>query len=873
MADDTIVDSPVSIKPPISPWSGTSGTTYGKSAISEARTRFYDAFRKESIAFDRQRKSHDTEYNFILLVTSFCAANLSAFVQHNKNTSFSQILTDPTPEQALLFHALVIFLFVAFLAILAKQASKRSALIEIRDSSLKEGRYRARRVPNVNKSVVFALIIEWLVLAVNLALVGTVLLLLRSVWTMHRSPVPISVATVASCIGLIVLAIPVPTWLTIRSTGTLIPITRSLTKDFVDTKTGRKPPVRRRSTMPPKKPTDPLPSPVTDEAAVRRFLIRETEREGYETDSQCVSWMFARNIDSDVSNAILGFIPEIVWHSGIQSTPLIQVYDVLLQCFSPSTEESKPVLIPHMREKATDAAKAFIHLFIQRQCIGDEDQELIDQLKKKSNTPLSWRKQGNDQDLDSMLGLVDKLLEHDVTISWNKFVLSFNHHSWLSHILLYRAWDTTRDNGNLTPDVAGFIEYTMALDPPAASAIETDCLLMIGLLVGIPIHTDDLLVSDKSEEFGTILKQMFVKLGETFSKHTEGQNLDAQMEALRLVTPMIGNQIAQLSYELFHTIMASSIPEDLKWEAARLTMNGAYNWDKYLPWVEDPKDVLAFLEHHFELQAKGENQDTSITNALRALAYASGKETMEALKKFDCTKSGYVKGICRSFKDEKPFQLRKAILFYIPLVESRWFDPAVEVLDEDGRRDFCQDWASGVDGIEQTKDVKKAVASVLFGMANSAIWRAHIPQDKWKLMEYFNELPDESPSRSRCEANEEFVPALKAMDNRGVLKLWLAILWRAYADLKPVVRDQLVENTREVIETSPHDVGLFMAVMESEKTAVDTEMLGYSRWSIDEKAIKLREKTDKLQQAKKKLEDVVESVVEAKARKLDVSIF
>lgn len=62
------VDSPVSIKPPVSPWSGSSGTTYGKSVISEARTRFYEAFRKESVDFDKQRKSHDTEYNLILLV-------------------------------------------------------------------------------------------------------------------------------------------------------------------------------------------------------------------------------------------------------------------------------------------------------------------------------------------------------------------------------------------------------------------------------------------------------------------------------------------------------------------------------------------------------------------------------------------------------------------------------------------------------------------------------------------------------------------------------------------------------------------------------------------------------------------------------------
>jgi hypothetical protein len=190
------------------------------------------------------------------------------------------------------------------------------------------------------------------------------------------------------------------------------------------------------------------------------------------------------------------------------------------------------------------------------------------------------------------------------------------------------------------------------------------------------------------------------------------------------------------------------------------------------------------------------------------LAYASGKETIEALKKSDYTQLPYIKGICRSSKDEKPFRLRKAVLFYVPLVESRWFDPEVEILDEDGRREVCQDWVSGVDGIEQTKGVKKAVASVLFGMANSAMWKPHIPQDKWKLLEYFIKLPDESLSRLRCEASEEFVPALKAMDNRGVLKLWLAILWRVYAGLKPVVGEQLVENTREVIEASPHDVGL-----------------------------------------------------------------
>jgi hypothetical protein len=88
---------------------------------------------------------------------------------------------------------------------------------------------------------------------------------------------------------------------------------------------------------------------------------------------------------------------------------------------------------------------------------------------KRSKTPLSWRRYESDPDFESTLGLVDKLFRHDFTIQWTKFVLSFNHR-WLSHILLYRAWDTTRDTGKLMSDVTGFIEYTMALDPPTTSS-------------------------------------------------------------------------------------------------------------------------------------------------------------------------------------------------------------------------------------------------------------------------------------------------------------------------------------------------------------------------------------------------------------------
>jgi len=67
---------------------------------------------------------------------------------------------------------------------------------------------------NVNKSIIFALIIEWLVSFVNLALAGTIFLLLKNIWTMYRLPAPVSLVAVVLCICLMVLVVPIPVWLT-----------------------------------------------------------------------------------------------------------------------------------------------------------------------------------------------------------------------------------------------------------------------------------------------------------------------------------------------------------------------------------------------------------------------------------------------------------------------------------------------------------------------------------------------------------------------------------------------------------------------------------------------------------------------------------
>ena len=325
---------------------------------------------------------------------------------------------------------------------------------------------------------------------------------------------------------------------------------------------------------------------------------------------------------------------------------------------------------------------------------------------------------------------------------------------------------------------------------------------------------------------------------------------------MELIAPLSENDIATRSYGLFHVVMQAPLTESYtetkKWQAARFTMHGAYKWDKFLPWVEDPQDILAFLDYHFQLATQGgENQDEPIQNALRALAYASNAVTTEALKAFDPTESSFVRGICYVFQDDKPFQLRKAALFFLPFIGDRWFNTPDPIMEADQMRGLCVDWASAVDGIEHTYDVQKATLSVLFGMINSSHWRPYIVQNKWKLLEYFTSVPDDSQPLRRCLDNPELTTAISEVGNPAAMVLWLAILWLKYKELIPEVREQLETVTKEVAQGSRRtDLDMYLSVMDSELGKATDALTQHNTWSTDPAAVALRTKIDNLQQAR-----------------------
>lgn len=372
-----------------------------------------------------------------------------------------------------------------------------------------------------------------------------------------------------------------------------------------------------------------------------------------------------------------------------------------------------------------------------------------------------------------------------------------------------------------------------------------------------------LIIFDSSQD-KALYTHVFTKFKATFQHHVV-QEYARTLDGMRLITPLQNDTVAINCYGLFRIILSSSFEEAEKWVAAGVAIHGAYKWDPFLPWVEDPADVLVFLAHNFAIQAKGEDGVATqpIQMMLRAIAYASNENTREALRKFDYTAKPFVNGIRKAFEEDRSFETRKAALFLMPFIQDRWFDDSLEDVMSDKEKDeFCKNWASAVDGIDHTLDVKRATCATLFGMLNSKKWRSHIAKEKFKLMEYFADLPDDSEYFIACKKNPSVLRWLQsgaggAGEGAEKTKLWLAILWSDYASLPQDVRDQVLEITKVVVSKARHDVSFISRIMAAEKERYQKKLDGHQAASLEDEAEKLRTKVEGLSESSEKFDEVV----------------
>ena len=314
---------------------------------------------------------------------------------------------------------------------------------------------------------------------------------------------------------------------------------------------------------------------------------------------------------------------------------------------------------------------------------------------------------------------------------------------------------------------------------------------------------------------------------------------------MTFIAPLTEWDTATKSYELFHVVMrvplSPAYSEEKKWKAARLALHGAYKSDKVLPWVEDPEDILSFLSHHFELAEETNNQDEPIQDALRALAYASTPATIEALKSVDPTEPTFTRGICHVFHQHKPLQLRKAALFFLPLIAENMFGAPDPVMNDSEMERLCVDWASVVDGVWGTDDVLGPALTVFLHMINSSHWRSHVVPEKWELLAHLDSVPDDSQLLARCLQNPGLVDAITTVGNPDVAVPWLKFLFLQYDQLDPKVRDRLEASVKGAQRINADN---YLSMIQSELDEAEKELLGYNTWATAPEAVALMRKID-----------------------------
>ena len=359
-----------------------------------------------------------------------------------------------------------------------------------------------------------------------------------------------------------------------------------------------------------------------------------------------------------------------------------------------------------------------------------------------------------------------------------------------------------------------------------------------------------------SQKVDRIYKELCGTFQNTESTAAE---INCALEAMNLIAPLSENIIATESYRLFRVVMQTSTSpaysEEKKWEASRLALHGAYKWDKALPWVEDPQNILTFLNRHFELAANGQNQDGPIQNALRALAYASGPITTQALEYFDPTEPSFIHGLCFAFEGDRPLELRKAALFFLPSISEKWFNAPQPIMGPDEMSSFCTDWAFAVDDVGCTyPKLQEVTLTVLLHMINSPHWRPHVVGNTWALLEYYNSVPSDSEPLKRCLSNPDLVDAISEVPNRNAIALWSAILWLKYSELGPNVQGQLEAVTKAATGI---EVERYLETVELERETAEHELRGYTALSTDPNTVALRTKIGNLREARNRLLNIM----------------
>jgi hypothetical protein len=224
---------------------------------------------------------------------------------------------------------------------------------------------------------------------------------------------------------------------------------------------------------------------------MNRSSLSPIWKKGYDLDANCITRMLVLSTDEDTIRVAMDFAQDIPWHADVKGVPLKEIYSTLISCFG-FTHDGTPTLNPRLRDLAYLSAKTFVYIHVQQHCTPQATGTSWhpDELHRS----LGHRASGDDPDLNSALLMLDKALGYNVKVIGNDFQpLDPAHHLWMSHLFVYYA-----QQNPLSDEVSAFVQRSLDLEQSLdRAAVVTDCLYMIGILLGIPPGDETITKWDK----------------------------------------------------------------------------------------------------------------------------------------------------------------------------------------------------------------------------------------------------------------------------------------------------------------------------------------------------------------------------------------
>ena len=412
--------------------------------------------------------------------------------------------------QTVLYASLGISLLAAFLAMLGKQWLNRFGKANVRGSEIDESRSRQRKLSGM-VSWKFDLVMESLPLMLQSALLLLGYALSSYLWTINLTvaSVVIGITSIGSAFYVfIVIAATIADNCPFQTPASQIlrgiyRLDNSRNRYIARTRRAafrlwlRTTRLSRATTLrlllplftPLKTKRRSLIDQSQRKKAVRLFSKKETDHDAYNVDAGCIIWMIDTARGQTASQVISNFIPEVVWHREIKDSPsLPYLYDQAMDCFD--FEGKKVSLVSRLRGQALSTAKAFVHVYCQMRVTGAIDDSFVSRTRVH-HVQLADGQHKEDGDLESTLWLVDYVMDGQREIDWSETSVSYHHRIWMAHVILCLVW---LRGVRLDKCLQGFVVQTLGW---SNLAMATDCVLMVCLSMGIPVHADDLLVTDK----------------------------------------------------------------------------------------------------------------------------------------------------------------------------------------------------------------------------------------------------------------------------------------------------------------------------------------------------------------------------------------